>query len=244
VNSLEPVENTIRSLIQKAIEDYRLISHGDHVLAAISGGKDSLTMLHFLREIQKSGQVDFKLTAIHIKTDFHCGACVHQSALTDVFDRYDVAHVVRHIQVLDENKKTTCFWCSWCRRKCLFEAAQELGCNTIALGHHKDDIVETTLLNLFYKGEISTMRPRQDLFDGKLAMIRPLGYVAEDMVRTFAKDAGFPQQLCRCPFGAQSERKAMKNLIAQLSATQPDIRENIFKGLQGVKPAVVSKESL
>ena len=144
--------NKISQLTRSGIKRYQLVQKGDHILAAVSGGNDSLTMLYFLREIQEQAGIDFRLTAVHIKTDFHCGSCVHQEVLTKFFNQMGVPHIIKHIKVLDANRQTNCFWCSWNRRKCLFDTAKELGCNKIAFGHHKDDMIETTLLNLFYKG--------------------------------------------------------------------------------------------
>lgn len=229
----------IARLVQDGIEQYKLVEDGDRILAAVSGGKDSLTMLYFLREIQKRAEIRFELTAVHIKTDFHCSSCVHQEVLTKFFDQMEVPYLFKHIKVLDENRQTNCFWCSWNRRKCIFETSKELGCNKVAFGHHKDDAIETTLLNLFFKGEFSTMMPRQELFGGAVKVIRPLWLVEESVIRTFAQESGFPHQLCRCPFGIHSERKAMKELIKGLSEESPgiDIRSNILNSLKRLKSA-------
>ncbi|MBF0483395.1 MAG: hypothetical protein HQL25_01700 [Candidatus Omnitrophica bacterium] len=227
----------IFQLIDAGIDKYHILKNGDHILAAISGGKDSITMLHALNEIKKRGQIQFKLTAINIKTDFHCGACTHQEKLKEIFDKWDVPYVFKNIVVLDEKKQTNCFWCSWCRRKCLFETARELGCNKIALGHHKDDIVETILLNLFFKGEISTMTPNQEMFGGDISIIRPLCMVEESIIISFAKENNFTHKVCKCPFGATSQRKVMKNIVNEFSAKFPelDIRKNIFQSLSNLK---------
>lgn len=228
--------NPLPLLIDEGISRYRLIEDGDRIVAAISGGKDSLTMLHFLRELQKrEGAPRFELLAVHIKTDFHCASCVHRQVLTEIFNQLGVKSVIKEISVLDEKKTTNCFWCSWNRRKCLFETAQEQGFNKVAFGHHKDDIAETILLNLFYKGEIAGMKPLQELFEGKITIIRPLCLVEEDMIRAFACKEGFPHQLCRCPFGATSKRKTMKELLKRMSESCPDvdIKGNLFSGLSG-----------
>lgn len=229
----------IPKLIQKGIDRYHMVEKGDRILVAVSGGKDSVTMLHALRAIQKKSRLPFELVAIHIKTDFHCGSCVHRETLIRIFENLGVEYVIKHIKVLDDKKQTNCFWCSWNRRKCLFETAQERKCNKIAFGHHKDDVIETTLLNLFYKGEISTMMPRQEMFGGEIHLIRPLWLVEENLIRKYAKENDFPHQLCRCPFGAHSERKAMKNFVEELSQHSPqwDIRSNIIDGLLRLKAA-------
>jgi tRNA 2-thiocytidine biosynthesis protein TtcA len=228
---------SINEQIEHAINDYALIEEGDRILAAVSGGKDSLTMLNFLCENQKRSHLKYNVVAIHIKTDFHCGACVHREILTEIFDKLKVKYAFKDIKVLDSKGKTNCFWCSWNRRKILFQTAKEMSCNKIAFGHHKDDIVETTLLNLFYNGEISGMKARQELFKGEIIIIRPLSYVSEDLIKRVAKERGFPEQLCQCPFGATSKRKLVKNILKQLESefTQIDFKTNIFNGLAGLK---------
>jgi len=229
----------INSKIGKALSDYNLIEDGDKIMAAVSGGKDSLTLLTLLKKIQSWAPVKFELFAAHIQTDFRCGGCAHKEKLSALFQGLNIKHLFRDIKVLDEKGKTTCFWCSWNRRKALFEMADELGCNKIAFGHHKDDIVETMLMNLLYNGEISAMNPRQELFDGKLVLIRPLCYVEEDLIKQFAKESGFPEHLCKCPFGRDSRRKYIKEFIRETEKATPNIniKTNIFKSLRRIRGA-------
>ena len=137
----------------------------------------------------------------------------------------------------DDLKKTpkkdiNCFWCSWNRRKNLFQTADKLGYNKIALGHHKDDIVETILMNLFFQGEISAMKPRQELFKGKIKIIRPLAYVEEDMIRRFAREENLPHDTCICPNSTVSQRARVGKIIAGLRRVCPEIKTNIFKSVQ------------
>lgn len=227
----------INSRIGKSLGDYDLIEDGDRILVAVSGGKDSLSLLSFLKKIQKWAPVDYEVFAAHISTDFHCGECTHEDVLTGMFEKMDVEYVFRKIKVLDEKGGTTCFWCSWNRRKALFDIASELGCNKVALGHHKDDIAETMLLNLLYKGEISAMNPRQELFGGQITLIRPLCYVEEELIKQFAKESGFPEQLCKCPFGNNSKRKHVKHFIKETQNKTPEIniKTNILKSLSRIK---------
>jgi tRNA 2-thiocytidine biosynthesis protein TtcA len=148
-----------------------------------------------------------------------------------------------HIEKSDALRKTkpkdiNCFWCSWNRRKALFSVANRFGCQKVALGHHKDDIIETTLLNLFFQGEISSMSPRQELFKGKIVVIRPLAYVEEDMIRRFVRSersASFPEQDCVCPHSITSYRAKMGEIIKELKKTCPDVKTNIFRSLQRIK---------
>jgi tRNA 2-thiocytidine biosynthesis protein TtcA len=237
MKNLTKTGQRINSGIGKAISDYNLIEEGDRILIAVSGGKDSLTLLTLLKEIQRWAPVKFELFAAHINTDFHCASCVHEDTLTKIFKEKKIEYFFRDIKVLDENGNTSCFWCSWSRRKALFELAGELDCNKVALGHHKDDIVETILLNLLYKGEISAMNPNQEMFKGKLTIIRPLCYTEEKVIKKFAKESGFPQQLCQCPFGRDSKRKYIKDFIREAEKNTPglNIKTNIFKSISRVK---------
>ena len=227
----------INSKIGKAIHDYNLIEPGDNILVAVSGGKDSLTLLTLLRSIQSWAPVDFKIMVAHIKTDFSCTGCVQEDLLKNIFDDMGVQCVFKDIEVLDDKGRTSCFWCSWNRRKALFEIADETGCQKVALGHHKDDIVETMLLNLLYNGEISAMNPRQELFEGKITVIRPLCYVEEKIIKQFARENGFPQQVCSCPFGGDSKRRYVKDLIAETERRTPriNIKTNIFNSIARIK---------
>lgn len=128
-----------------------------------------------------------------------------------------------------------CFWCSWNRRKILFETARELKCNKVALGHNLDDVVETTLLNLCFNGNISTMKPRVELFNGDLTIIRPLAYLEKKVIFDCADKLGVPYIKYVCPFGKDSKRAAMKNIIEQLYAMNPDVKKNILNAPRRIK---------
>ena len=221
--------NAISSKIGKAIGDYNLIEDGDRILVAVSGGKDSLTLLKLLKERQKWAPVSYGIVAAHIRTDFVCSSCVHHDILEKFFRRMDVEYVFDSIRVLDRNGKTSCFWCSWNRRKALFEMSGRLRCNKVAFGHHQDDIIETMLLNLFFQGEFSAINPRQELFNGNVTIIRPLCYVEEHQIEKFAKENGFSSQRCRCPFTQDSNRNYIKEFIRKTKKRAPDLKTNIFR---------------
>jgi len=126
--------------------------------------------------------------------------------------------------------------CSRLRRKRLFELADEKGCNKIALAHHKDDIIETLLLNIFYSREISTMMPKQSVFGGKLHIIRPLAYIREPLIKRYGKERAFPVIENRCPTSRNSRRSYIKNLLDTMEKDNRKVRENIFKAMKHVKP--------
>ena len=235
MRKLNNTEHHISSRIGKAIGDYRLIEENDKILVAVSGGKDSLTLLTLLKMRQAWSPVKFEIFAAHIETDFTCSACTHTDTLKKLFSDLKVEHVFKKISVLGKDNKTSCFWCSWNRRKALFEIAESLGCTKVAFGHHKDDIIETTLLNLFFQGEFASMNPRQELFGGKLVLIRPLCYVEEIMTGRFSKENNFPSQLCKCPYSQDSNRKYMKKLIKDLEKRSPDIKTNLFNSVSRIK---------
>lgn len=117
----------------------------------------------------------------------------------------------------------------------MFEAADRFGCSKVALGHHKDDVVETILLNLFFHGEISAMSPKQELFNGKITIIRPLVYVEEEMVKRFAKSIRFPHEKCACPNSFISQRTKIANIIKDLKKVCPDVKTNIFRSVKRIK---------
>ncbi len=227
----------INSLIGKAIAEHDLIKDGDKILVAVSGGKDSLTLLQMLKKIQGWAPVKFELFAAHVVTDFHCASCTHKETLVDFFNKTETPYFFKKIKVLDEEGKTDCFWCSWNKRKALFETAKENGCNKIAFGHHKDDIAETILLNMFYKGEMSSMKANQEMFGGEITIIRPLCFVEESLIETFAKENEYPSKLCKCPFGAKSKRKLIKGILSEIQSKSPgvNISTNITRSISRIK---------
>jgi tRNA 2-thiocytidine biosynthesis protein TtcA len=135
-----------------------------------------------------------------------------------------------------ENWENPCFLCSRMRRKLLFEMADALGCNRIALGHHKDDIIETLFLNIFYGASISTMLPVQELFGGKLVLIRPLYLLDEDLIRRYAEKMDFPKIRLNCPSAGATKREDIKNMLNGFYRKNRKIKGNIFHALQNVNP--------
>jgi tRNA 2-thiocytidine biosynthesis protein TtcA len=227
--------NYISTRIGRAIADHKLIEDKDRILVAVSGGKDSLTMLKLLNERKKWAPVSYELIAMHVETDYRCAGCVHTGTLKKFFKDLGVRSCFKKIKIVGKDRKTSCFWCSWNRRKALFEAADKLKCTKIALGHHKDDIVETLLLNMFYHGEFAAMNPRQELFKGKIILIRPLCYVEESATRRFSKEEGFPSQICRCPNSEMSKRRMMKDFVRKVERDCPHAKTNVFRSVSRVK---------
>jgi len=227
-------EYYISKRIGKAITDYDMLADGDKVAVAVSGGKDSLTLLKVLADRQSFVPIKYDLLAVHIDMGYPCH---HPKILAEYFKKIGVNYHIEKIDVLKgkSRKDISCFWCSWNRRKALFEVADRFRCQKVALGHHNDDIVETILLNLFFQGEISAMNPKQELFGGKITLIRPLAYVEESMIRRFARTMVFPHHKCACPNSLTSSRTKVEGIIKELRKVCPDIKTNIFRSVQRIK---------
>jgi len=219
----------------KAMGDYQMLEDGDRVLVAVSGGKDSLSLLHVLLYRQKFIPIKIKLTAVHIDAGIPGFPLAN---LENHFKKLGVDYRIKKINFLKGKRleEIDCFWCSWNRRKALFHIAEKMKYNKIAFGHHLDDIAETVLLNLFFRGEIGAMRPKQVLFDGKITVIRPLAYEKEATIIKFAK-AHKLKNLCRyaCPHSFNSQRAIMKKILSSLEKKNPAVKINVFKSLQNIK---------
>ncbi len=230
-------EKEIRSLMGKAIHRYGLIQDGDRILVAVSGGKDSLTLLTLLHERAKRVPIRYELIPVHIDLGFRSGRL---EVLEDFFKERSLTY---HIEKTDigrlahspENRENPCFLCAWERRKRIFHLAHRFHCQKIALGHHKNDIIETFLLNILYSAEISTMLPIQTLFEGKMTIIRPMVLVEEKQIDRFAQEKGLPVSPSGCPSSGKTKRREMKDLIESLEKTNPRIKGNIFRSLSNVK---------
>ena len=231
---LKGTEYFISKRIGKAITDYNMLSDGDKILVAVSGGKDSLTLLQVLNQRRKFVPIKYDLLAVHIDMGY---PCQHPKLLARHFKKIGVDYHIEKIDILKgkSRKDISCFWCSWNRRKALFEVADRLGCTKVAFGHHHDDIIETILMNLFFHGEIAAMSPKQELFGGKIVLIRPLAYTDEDMIVKFAKTLDFPHHKCSCPNSITSQRTKMTKIIAELKKVCPDVKKNIFRSVKRIK---------
>jgi len=230
-------EKEIRGLMGKAIHRYGLIQDGDRIIVGVSGGKDSLTLLHLLQERRKRVPIDYELVPVHIDLGFDSERA---EILKNFFEAQGLPY---HIEFTDigkranspENRENPCFLCSWERRKRIFHLAHRLQCNKIALGHHKDDIIETLLLNIFYSAEISTMLPVQTLFKGKITLIRPLALIEEKKIERFAQEMGLPFGPSGCPSSGKTKRKEVKELIEALERKNRKVKGNIFRSLSNIK---------
>lgn len=225
----------ISKRVGKAIGDYAMFQDQDRVIVAVSGGKDSLSLLKVLQYRQSFIPVKLELLAVYIQSEAEdCSLKTIEPVLKAIAVPYQVKQI--HILQGKDIQEIDCFWCSWNRRKALFQIAQDLGFNKIALGHHLDDIAETILMNLFYRGEISAMRPRQELFQGKMTLVRPLAYIREREIIHFAEKEGMlGVSSFVCPRSEDSTRLKIKRILADLEGRNPSVSLNILKSLSNIK---------
>ncbi len=221
---------------KKVFSDYRLIENGDHILVGLSGGKDSLALVELLGQKMKIFLPKFKVTAVHISVE----NISYQSDieyLKEFCSKYNI-NFVHHITSFNDQinpSKSTCFLCSWHRRKALFQVAEELCCNKIALGHQLDDIVETFLMNLIFQGSLSTMPPLLEMDKFEMTIIRPLALISENEVIEMARIRNYPAQIKNCPHEKESSRSQAKQLVADLEKMNPDIRQSIWAAMENIK---------
>ena len=227
--------------VGRAITDYNMIGEGDRVMVCLSGGKDSYGMLDILMKLQQRAPVNFELIAVnldrkqpgfpeHVLPEYlsNLGVKFH-------IENQDTYSIVK--RVIPEGK-TLCSLCSRLRRGILYRVADELGCNRIALGHHRDDILQTLLLNMFFGAKLKGMPPKLVSDDGRHVVIRPMAYVAEKDLIRWAEIRQFPIIPCTlCGSQENLQRKQVGNLLREWDARFPGRLENMFNSLQNVVPS-------
>ena len=224
----------ILSFTRRALDDYEMIRPGDRIAVGVSAGKDSLTLLCAMAELRRFYPIPFELMAITI--DMKAGESDF-SAIRALCERLDVPyHVIpteiSHIIFDIRKEKNPCSLCAKMRRGALHNAAKDLGCNVVALGHHFDDAVETFMLNLFFEGRIGCFSPVSYLSRTDLRLIRPMIYMPEKDVRYFAKKAELPILPSTCPADGNTQREEMKKLLAELDRKHDGLRYRIFGAMQ------------
>ena len=233
-------ERRIRKLVGRAIGDFGLIRNHDRILVALSGGKDSWTLLRVLTRLQERAPVSFSLVAVTV----HTGFPGFQTSLIEAYlqeQGYDYRIVRAPVHELMLEKlgpdDTPCSLCARIKRGVLYTQARELDCTRIALGHHREDFIETLLLNQFYNGKIKAMSPLLTADDGRNIVIRPLVYVPEDEIIRYASGAGFPITCCACPACGDQDlkRSKIKQLLSTLEREQPGIKASLLAALGNVE---------
>ena len=238
----------LRGLVGKAIDDYAMIRDGDKVMVCLSGGKDSYTLLDLLLSLRRSAPMRFELIAVNLdqkQPGFPAGVLPDYLAALGVpwhVIEQDSYSVVK--RVIPEGR-TMCGLCSRLRRGALYRFAGEHGCTKIALGHHRDDILETLFLNLFYGGKLKAMPPKLLSDDGRHIVIRPLAYVPERLILRYAKARRFPLIPCAlCGSQPNLKRAALGRMLAGWEREHPGRLESIFAALKDVAPAQLADRAL
>ena len=228
-----PYKDKIKKLMGKAIKDYHLIEDGDKVLVGLSGGKDSMALLELLAEQSKIFKPQFTVEAVYVRMR-NIPYQSDEDYLSAFAARKDVIlHIVEtSFDIQEDRKKTSCFLCSWYRRKKIFETAKALGCNKIALGHHKDDIMQTAMMNLTFNGRFESIPPllKMDKFD--MTIIRPLCLVREEELRQMAEEECYQRQVKNCPYEHETQREALKIIIRELEKINPEFEYSLLHAIE------------
>lgn len=250
LSEIKPVKEIERSIIKtyrkelwssfiKGIKEYELLQEGDKIAVAISGGKDSLLLAKLFQELQKHGNTKFELEFIAMNPGFHT---INKERLKDNCNHLEIPIKIFETDIFEVVDKIAndypCYMCARMRRGALYAKAQELGCNKLALGHHFDDIIETTMLNILYAGSYKTMVPKLKSKNFKgLELIRPMLYIKEKDIKRYTQNNGLSPMNCGCVVAAgktSSKRKEIKDLIANLKETFESVDMNIFRSAQNV----------
>ena len=231
----------IKHDVGRAIGDFGLIEEGDKIAVAVSGGKDSYTLLHLLEALRRRAPVRYEILAINIDSGY---PGYRTDIIAEHLQEHGFAHHMEktdHYGIIKEKRRPGSSYCSICarlKRGVLYTLAQRLGCNKLALGHHLDDFIETLLLNQFFVGSLKAMSPRMVADNGVTTVIRPLVYVEEREIIPFSRANRFPVVCCCCPACgvADQKRKRMKSLLSELERENPFVKRSLLTALANVHP--------
>lgn len=231
----------IKNSVGRAIADFNLIEEGDRIAVAVSGGKDSYTLLHLLEALRKRAPIKYEIIAINIDSGY---PGYRADIIQEHLSSHGFTHHMEktdHFDIIKEKRRPGSSFCSICarlKRGVLYTLAQRFSCNKLALGHHMDDFVETLLLNQFFVGSLKAMSASMLADNGETTVIRPLVYVEERDIISFSSMKGYPVVCCRCPVCgvADLQRKKMKELLATLEQDIPHVKRSMLKAMSNVQP--------
>jgi len=234
--------------VGRAIGDFNMIEEGDTVMVCMSGGKDSYSLLEILRALQKRAPIDFRLIAMNLdqkQPGFPDHVLPEYFKSIGVEYRIETQDTYSIVKEKIPEGKTTCSLCSRLRRGIIYKVASELGANKIALGHHRDDMIETLFLNMFFGGKLKAMPPKLVTDKGDHIVIRPLAYCAEKDIAKFARAMEFPIIPCNlCGAQENLQRQNIKQMLAEWEHQYPGRSQTIFTAMQNVKPSHLMDGSL
>ena len=236
---------SITNKIVRAHKNFGMFRRVKRLLVAVSGGKDSMTLLYNLPRVKKALSLDMEIKALHIRPDFE--GCPKDGNMERLFQSWGTEYAILDVPVmarLKPGRSMNCYWCSTQRRTELLNYAREHGFDAIALGHHMDDMIETLFMNMAYKGEISTMLPVMQYDRYPQQILRPLAHVKEEEIERFVERLGISSFTCTCPYGATSQRSEVRDIVEQLARTAPSVKENLFKAMGNVNRRYLLEESL
>ena len=220
-------------LMRRCVEDYKMIVPGDRIGVGVSGGKDSLALLTLMAELRRHCGIDFYLEAVTVDLGFGMDFSPIQSLCDDLGIPLTVVNTEISKIIFDyRQEKNPCSMCAKMRRGAINQALLDRGLNKLALGHHFDDAVETFVMNLIYEGRIGCFQPVTDLDRTGIIQIRPMLYIHEKTVEAFAQRMNLPIVKNRCPVDKRTKREEIKQLVYELSAKYPDLKERIFGAMQ------------
>ena len=227
------MERQLTSKLNKALRNYHLIDNGDNILVALSGGKDSLCLIDLLAKRQRVFVPHFSLQAIHVRVE----NIAYETDTTYLENFCRERNVPLHVVTTSfdpttDKRKSPCFLCSWMRRKEMFNLAQQLGCNKIALGHHNDDLIHTALMNLTFQGRFDTMPASLQMKKMPLTIIRPLCLCHEADIKAYADQQGYQKQRKLCPYEKDSYRTDIQQVFQQMESLNPEARYSIWNALE------------
>jgi len=233
-----PVPKHINRKIGQALHDFGMLSDGDKVLVAVSGGVDSLVNAWVLQMWRHKAPISYDLEAVYVDNGFggpERAGPAPAERIREQLARFSIPLTVLDAWPVKEGQERSCYICARNRRTQLFDYARRRGCKKLALGHHKDDLIETFFINVLYSGNISTMVPRQDLFGGSFSIIRVLAYIEKSDVVAIAEKAGLCPVENLCPLSGDTQRDKVRAMLGRICQEIPDAKSSVFSALGNVR---------